>query len=113
MTFIRTQVACLLVLGLLVSFVPAPLGFSLVDQAMAQERVLVAQAEKKKRRSLFDVLFGRNKSAKETKKTTTKKKSTSSSRRSSASVTTIPKIKMIEKSPDAKETSGGRGQLGH
>ena len=102
MTFFRTQVACLLVLGLLVSFVPAPLGFSLVDQAMAQERVLVAQAEKKKRRSLFDVLFGRNKSAKETKKTTTKKKSTSSSRRSSASVTTIPKIKMIEKSPDAK-----------
>lgn len=65
----------------------------------AQDRIEVAQAEKPKKRSLFDVLFGRNKSAKEKaappKKTTTKRKS-------SPSITTVPVIKMIEKEPDAK-----------
>jgi hypothetical protein len=71
----------------------------------AQEIIQVAQAEKK--RSLFDILFGRNKSAKEkaqeTKRAPTQsKKSTSRRTTSSPSITTVPKIQMIEKSPDAQ-----------
>jgi len=60
--------------------------------AMAQERIEVAQATTPKKRSLFDVLFGRNKPVekKTTKKTT------------SRSITTVAKIKTIEKAPDAK-----------
>jgi len=84
---------------LLFLLIVAPLVFpTLGGVALAQDRIQIAQAEQPQRRTLFDVLFGRNKSAKETAPT----KNTNTKRKSSPSITTVPTIKMIEKEPDAK-----------
>ncbi len=83
----------LMVVVLLLSFAPT----TVINIAIAQERIEVAQAKEKKKRTLFDVLFGRNKPEKT--KSTTKKKT---KRKSSPSITNVPKIKMIEKAPDAR-----------
>ncbi|MGJ8528023.1 SGNH/GDSL hydrolase family protein [Maritalea sp.] len=85
----------LMVVVLMLAFAPA----TIVNIGIAQERIEVAQAEKQKRRTLFDVLFGRNK-PEEKKKTAPVKKTTK--RKSSPSITSVPKIKMIEKAPDAR-----------
>lgn len=67
--------------------------------AVAEERLIVAQNSEPKKRSLFDILFGRNKPATPPKST---KSTSSTKRKSSPSITSVPSVKMIEKEPDAK-----------
>jgi len=67
--------------------------------AVAEERIIVAQNSEPKKRSLFDILFGRNKPATPPKST---KSTSSTKRKSSPSITSVPSVKMIEKEPDAK-----------
>lgn len=97
----RVDLRLLLVLFALA--LSAVFGVMATRPVLAQEVIQVAQAEQK--RSLFDILFGRNKSAKEKaqEQNSNAKKSTSSRRStSSPSITTVPQITMIEKSPDAQ-----------
>lgn len=77
-----------------------PLGLpGVVGATIADDRIVVAQNSEPKKRSLFDILFGRNKPATPPKST---KNTNSTKRKSSPSITTVPTVKMIEKEPDAK-----------
>ena len=86
---------------LLVTFLLVlPLALPGISSAViAEERIIVAQNSEPKKRSLFDILFGRNKPATPPKST---KSTSSTKRKSSPSITSVPSVKMIEKEPDAK-----------
>lgn len=91
----RSLLRTILLFGLIVTPLLLPIFGS---AAFAQNRIEVAQVEEPKKRSLFDILFGRNKPA----ASKAPVKTTPTKRKSSPSITTIPTIKMIEKEPDAK-----------